>query len=76
MTELTSTVSVQQKVNIGRYESADLFMSVHGVGVNTTPDEMDEIIAQSKVVYSKLAREMKMKVAAIRNTNGHDEEEE
>lgn len=74
--ELTTTVSVHQKVNIQNYESAEVFVSVSGITMHTTPDEIDDMLEQSKVAYSKLAGVMKAKVALLRSNRSHTEDEE
>lgn len=75
--KLSVTVSLQQKVNFpGKYESADVFLSVSGVTEDTTPDEMDTIIGQGKIAYSKLAKAISEKVNNLRYTGGVAEEDD
>ena len=75
--QLTMTVSLQQKVNFpGKFESADVFLSISGVSESTTPDEMDEMISQGKVAYSKLAKAITEKVSNLRLNKGVTEEDE
>ena len=38
------SVSIERKVNLGNYESIDIFMSVSGVEPGATDEEMEEDI--------------------------------
>lgn len=42
---LTVTASISRKVNLGNYESAEVFVSVSGITLETTEADIDEILA-------------------------------
>lgn len=63
---LSLALSLQHKINLGNYESAECFVSVSGVSVNTTPDDIDEILDQSKIVYTKIAESLRAKIKQAR----------
>lgn len=63
---LTTTVSLSQKVNLGNYESADLFMSISGVSVSTTPEEIEEVLDAGRIAYDKMRVRMASKVQEIK----------
>lgn len=64
---LTATVSVQMKVNIGNYESADCFISVSGITDYTTADEVASLLdGPAKIAYDALKVRLGERVAAIR----------
>lgn len=66
MSELSTTVSVQHKVNLGNYESADVFVSVSGVTAATTEDELDEMVEVSKIVFKKIVGRLRRNIEAVR----------
>lgn len=64
--EITTAVSVDYKVNLGNYESASTFVSISGVTKDTTPEEMDEMIEQSKIAFSKIVKRIQTNAAKLR----------
>lgn len=55
-TELTLTVSLSRKINLGNYESADVFMSISGLTAHTSAEEIDELIETTgQLAYRKVA---------------------
>ena len=65
--ELSMTLSLSQKVNLGNYESADVFVSLSGITKDTTPDEMDALLEdQAKIAFSKIAGLLRDKVGKAR----------
>ncbi len=64
--KITTTVSVSRKVNTGNYESADLFVAISGITEDTTPDEMDWMLDQGKIAYSKIADRIREQTTEIR----------
>ena len=52
---ISATISVSMKVNLGNYESADTFMSVSGIDINTTEKEIADLLdGPTKVSYDVL----------------------
>ena len=70
---LTTTVSISQKVGLPNYGSAEVFTSISGVTVHHTPDDIDAMLAQSKLVYTRIASHIREKAQAIKDRNGVEE---
>lgn len=70
-TELTVSISLEQKVKTqSQYEMATLFLNISGITEGTTPDEMDIMLAQGQVAYSKLANQMRERIKEVRKGLG------
>ena len=68
---LSVTMSVQMKVNLGNYESADAFLSVSGVTADTTEEQLAEILdGPGRVSYELLKKHLGERIAEIRATKG------
>lgn len=63
----TVGVSVQMKVNLGNYESADAFLSMQGIDESTTTEQMDALMDQGRIAYEKLRAALKERVSDIRS---------
>lgn len=65
---LSLSVSVSRKINLGNYESADVFLSVSGVTAQTTEAEVDELLATTgKLAYSKIAAQVNARVGELKS---------
>lgn len=60
----TMTVSVEQKVQVTQYEPARAFISMT-IQQDTTADEMDAILATTKIAFRKMAAELKRQVIRL-----------
>ena len=54
---------------------AEVFLSVQGIDASTTPSEIDEILSQSKIAYSKLVNHLHAKVTELREDGLVEQEE-
>lgn len=67
----TVTLSLSMKVNLGNYESAEAFLSISGVGMSTTQEEIDAVLdGPARIAYDALKARMGEKVAELRGKKG------
>jgi len=67
MGELTATLSISMKVNLGNYESADAFLSLSGITPETTQEEMEELLdGPARIAYDVLKVRLGQRVAELR----------
>ena len=64
--ELRIAVSIARKVNLGNYESVDLFMAVSGVEPGATDAEILEALATGDRAFQLLKANMHAKVQRVR----------
>lgn len=60
----TVTVSLSRRVNLGNYESADVFMSVNGISHETTEEDISALLdgpgaVAYKCIRTRLAEKVK-----------------
>lgn len=65
MEGLTLSVSLSRKVNLGNYESADVFISVSGATADTTAEEVAGLLS-NRIVWDALKAELSAKVSEIK----------
>jgi hypothetical protein len=63
---LSLSISVEQKLNLGNYNSAGVFVSMSGVTAETTEDEMNRLLANGRLAWDKLRADLATKVAEIK----------
>ena len=63
---LSATVTVERSVQPAPYESAKVFLAISGIRPETTPDEMDEILDQTKIAYIKIVERIRLKTEKLR----------
>lgn len=61
---LSMTVSLSRKINLGNYESAEVFVSVSGVTAETTEEEVAALLA-NRVVWDALKEELREKTREV-----------
>ena len=67
-TPLTLSLSLSHKVNLGNYESADVFISISGVSQETTEAEIDDLLSGAgALAFKKCAGALKEKVSMARS---------
>lgn len=67
MQNLTATVSLSRKVNLGGYESADVFLSISGVSAETTQGEIDSLLeGPCALAYKSIAVELHKRCVAAK----------
>lgn len=67
MADLTLSVSLSRKVNLGNYESADVFVSVSGASADTTAEEVAALLS-NRIVWDALKAELSARVNDMKNT--------
>ena len=60
------SLSVSQKVMVAKFEPAEAFLSIQGVTVATTDQEIDDALDLSRVVYKKITTRLRDQVAKLR----------
>jgi hypothetical protein len=65
MTEPTVTISVARKINLGDYESADLFISLNGIKPGMTAKDMQPLLDVAMVGWDEVYAVMKDEVNRV-----------
>lgn len=64
----TVSVSVSMKVNLGNYESADAFVSLSGLNVDATAEEIEALLNTGKVAWSLMTPRLYAKVGELKGS--------
>lgn len=62
-------VSISRKVNLGNYESADVWMAVTGIAADTTLEDVEAALAAGALGYKALKAALTVKIQEIRVEN-------
>lgn len=62
---LKIAISVTRKINLGNYESVDIYVALSDVTTETTPEEIEEALDAGEVVYGAITRRIVQKTAEI-----------
>ncbi len=63
---LRVSVSISRKLNLGRYESADVMLSLSGIEPGTTTAEIEAALATGALGYSAVKSALAVKVGELR----------
>lgn len=68
---LSTTASLSWKINLGNYESADVFVSVSGITEHTTPEEVERLLDNGgKIAWEGIKRTIRARADEV-NKNIH-----
>lgn len=70
MNPIKISMSVSRKVNLGNYESGDVFLSLSDVPVGATQEQVEDALQTSKIVWDVLRAEVNKKAIALREAAG------
>lgn len=60
------SVSIKRKINLGSYESVDIFMAVSGVEPGATTEEIEELLVTGDKAFNLLKNRIKEKIQKIK----------
>jgi len=61
--EPTLSLSLARKINTGNYESAEVFISIQGIRVGMTADELEPLLSTGKIAYDVIRETLRQQVA-------------
>lgn len=64
--EMRVSVSISRKLNLGNYESADLFMAISNVEPGATEEEIDEALATGDLAVQVLKKHLAVHLREVR----------
>ena len=60
------SVSISRKINLGNYESVDIFMAISGVEPGATTEEIEELLVTGDRAFNLLKNRIKEKIQKIK----------
>lgn len=64
----TISISLSRKVNLGNYESADVFISCSGVPEGASEEDIRKLLDTGNLAYKVIREELAGKVAELRDS--------
>lgn len=64
--ETTLSVSYTRKVNLGNYESADVFFAISGLPVGATDEQIADALVTGELAYEQVKRAVAERANEIR----------
>jgi hypothetical protein len=64
--EPTTTVSMSRKINMGNYESCDVFVSLNGVRAGMTPEQLAPLLNTTKIAWDLVRAQLIEQVQAAK----------
>jgi hypothetical protein len=64
--DIKISMSVSRKVNLGNYESGEVFLSLSDVPVGATQEQVEDALQTSKIVWDVLRADVNKKAVALR----------
>ena len=69
----TTTLSITRKVNLGNYESEDVFINLVGLTAETTEEEIEKLLSVNETAYRIASETLRGRVQAIKSPKTVDE---
>ncbi len=70
MDEMTVSVFITRKVNLGNYESVDFNVALNNVEVGATDAEMEEALATGDRAIRNIATHLRKKIQGVKDSAG------
>lgn len=72
-TSPTVTVSLSRKVNLGNYQSADVFISLNGLPMDVDQAEIDRLLSgPAALAFTSIAAKLREEVALVKGEWGNE----
>ena len=62
----TVSISLERKINTGRYESAAIFISVSGLPVDATAKDIAALLDTGRIAYDEIRKRLVAEIQEVR----------
>jgi hypothetical protein len=69
MSRPRAAISASARVNRGHGETADVFIAISDIDVDTTEEEIDEAIDATKLAWRKVVAKLRVRTKQLREEN-------